>query len=302
MTTGIELAPADPEQLARMTRGTKTLIIGPPGAGKTTSLVTALQHPKIEKLFVVGTEPGFEESLLDAMAARNLPIDKLHYTYVSPAIESFSSMRNAAQMLNTMSYANLGDLKTGINKHEYKQFFNLLDALSDFKCDRTGESFGPVDQFPENYFLGFDSVTGLNKMVYGLHLGGKPTPHQGEWGVIMQFEEQFISTLVANCKCFLAVTCHVVKGQDQLTGRTNWTVDALGSKLGPRLPYMFSDTPLAIKEGESFYWSTTHSYADLKNRALPIKDKLEPSFVQIINVWEERSKLAAKLAAEAPAS
>lgn len=273
-------------------RGTKTLLMGPPGSGKTHSLVTYLKHPSIKKLFVLGTEPGFEESIIDAAEALNVPIDNIHWKYVSPAVESFSSLRDAARRINDMSYGTLGTLKDGINKPQYRQFFNLLDALSDFTCDRTGESFGAVDDFPADYAFGLDSLSGINEMVKTLHIGGKPCPHEGEWQVVMNFEESFINTLISNCKCFITVTCHVVKGYNQLTGAPTYTVDALGSKLGPRLPKMFSDHPYAYKEGTQFYWSTANSMCDLKNRALPISEKLQPSFVQIVDVWEKRKKLS----------
>lgn len=271
--------------------------MGSPGSGKTTSLVTYLEHPRIEKLFILGTEQGFEESLLDAMASKNLPIDKLHYSYVSPAVESFEGLFEAAKRINTMSYGDLGALKSGINKNEYRQFFHLLEKLSNFTCDRTGEVFGPVDKFPANYAFCLDSLTGLNDMVKTLHIGGKPCPHEGEWQVVMNFEETFLKTLISNSACFVTVTCHVVKGYNQLTGAPTYTVDALGSKLGPRLPTMFSDHPFAFREGPNFYWSTIDSKCDLKNRALRLSDKLPPSFKQIVDVWEKRSKEASKTAA-----
>jgi hypothetical protein len=297
-TSSSEIDYTLPSNIDQFTRGTKTLLGGVPGSGKTTSLPTLLLRPDIEGLFVVGTEPGFEESLLDSAAALGVDMKKLHYRYVSPTVTSFSALRDAARMLNTNSYEDLGKLKHGINKSQYNQFDNLLDVLADLKSERDGTEFGAADQLPKNFALGVDSLTGINKMCYGLHLGGKPAPHQGEWGVIMQFEENFINTLCSALPCFLAMTCHLVKGYNQLTGAPDWTVDALGSKLGPRLPAMFSDAPLQIKEAGQFYWSTNHSNADTKNRALPIAEKLQPTFTQIVDVWKRRCEIAGVKAGE----
>lgn len=276
-------------------KGTKTLLQGAPGSGKSTSLITALQHPAIDKLVVLGTEPGFEESLLDAAVRLDVDLSKLHFKYVQPTVEGFDSLRAVAQRMNTMSYGDLGSMKQGINKHEYQQFFRVLDAMSNFVCDRTGEELGAVDDFPENWFFAFDSLTGLNDIIKQLHLGGKPAPHEGEWNVIMEFERTFINTMISNLKCFMVLTAHVVKAPNLLTGIPMITIDALGSKLGPKLPAMFSDQPMAYKDGANFYWSTSASNADLKNRALPISDKLKPSFVQIVEVWDKRRKAAGEV-------
>ena len=81
-----------PANIENFTRGTKTLIGGVPGSGKTTTLPTFLQRPDIEALFVIGTEPGFEESLLDSAARLGVDVKKLHYRYVTPTVTSFSAL------------------------------------------------------------------------------------------------------------------------------------------------------------------------------------------------------------------
>lgn len=284
----VEIVPSSLDEATKekFTRGTKTLLQGVPGSGKTTSLITFIEAGL--DVFVAGTEPGFEESLIDAVMKKGLDINKLHYHYIIPTVTDFAAIRATAQRANTMSYGDIGTMKNGIDKHRYQQFFELLDCMANFVDDRTGEEFGAVDEWPADRVFALDSLTGLNKMVRGLHLGGKPTPHEGEWNIIMQIEEDFINTLISNCKCFVVLTAHVTKGANPLTGIPTIAVDALGAKLGPRLPALFSDVPMAMREGDNFYWSTSQSNADLKNRALPIKEKLQPSFVQIVEVWKKR--------------
>jgi len=268
-------------------RGTKTLLIGPPGSGKTTSLVTCIEAGL--DLFVLGTDPGFEESLLDAMERKNLPIEKLHYHYVAPATAPWSALINSAQQINGFDYETLTKLKSGISKSSYTQFIELLTVLSDFTDQRTGESFGPVDDFPPDCFLAIDSLSGINIMAMDLMVGGKPTPHQGEWGVAMNAEEKLLLKLTSDLKCFFCLTAHVEKEKDAISGMPLIMVSALGSKLAPKIPRTFSDVVLAVKEGDKFTWSTGAIGVDLKGRSLPIADGLEPSFEQIIEIWKRRN-------------
>src|SRR5688572_25780644 len=66
------------------------LLLGPPGSGKTDSVTTVLQHPSIEKLVVLGTEPRFHESLIDAIDRRKLDRKKLAYHFTPPTATPIS--------------------------------------------------------------------------------------------------------------------------------------------------------------------------------------------------------------------
>jgi len=122
-----------------------------------------------------------------------------------------------------------------------------------------------------------------------LMVGGKPTPHQGEWGVAMNAEEKLLLKLTSDLKCFFCLTAHVEKEKDAISGMPLIMVSALGSKLAPKIPRTFSDVVLAVKEGDKFNWSTGAIGVDLKGRSLPIADGLEPSFEQIVEIWKRRN-------------
>lgn len=284
-----QLAQLTPQEQEKLTRGTKTLLIGEPGTGKTFSLTTFVEAGL--DLFILGTDQGFEESILDAFREKNLPLSKLHYHFVSPAAGNFDTLKETTRRINMMGYADLAEMKNGINPTDYDQFLKLYEACANFKCDRTGEEFGSIDEWPNNRVFAFDSLTGLNKIAMQNFVGGKPMLHQGEWMVVQNSEEAFIHLLCSNLKCFFVLTAHVQKNYNELTGEREFSVDATGAKLGPRLPYMFSDFVVAIKAGKRFSWSTEQEGYHLKNRALPISSNIEPSFVQIVEVWRKRNEL-----------
>jgi len=281
--------PDTPKEEIFNSRGTKTLLVGPPGSGKTTSLVSFIEAGL--DLFIIGTDPGFEESILDVMERKNLPLDRLHYQYIAPASAPWSALLDAAAKVNMMNYEGLSTLKSGIGKEGYRQFIHLLTAMSDFTDHRTGESFGPVDGFREDCVFAVDSLSGINVMAMDMMIGGKPTAHQGEWGVAMNMEEKLILKLTSDLKCFFVLTAHIEKEPDLVTGIPLTMVGALGRKLAPKLPRTFSDVILSVKEGSKFTWSTAAINVDLKSRSLPISDNLLPSFVPIVETWRRRNNM-----------
>lgn len=272
--------------------GSKTLLVGPPGAGKTTSLVTYIEAG-IET-FVIGTDPGFEESILDAMRERDLPMNMLHYKYISAGVPSWEALKSAATRVATMGYKDITEIKAGVDKHLYRQYLDVLNTLANFQCDHCGKSFGAVDEFAEDKCLACDSLTGINVMALDLMIGGKPVAHQGEYGVAMAMEEKLILALCSNLKCFVVVTAHLDREPNLLTGVPQQMVGALGSKLAPKIPRTFSDVVLAVKEGDKFTWSTAATNVDLKNRALPIRDGLRPDFAQMVDAWKRRVEMFEK--------
>lgn len=284
-----EVNAPDGETIHYNSRGTKTLLLGPVGTGKTTALTTFIEAG-IE-LFVIGTDPGFEESILDAIHEKDLDINKFHYQYIAPASADWTALINNAEMINKMGYDTLSSLKQGMNKSSYTQFLELLRALSNFTDHRTGREYGPVDDFPENVAFAIDSLSGINVMAMDMMIGGKPTAHQGEWGVAMNAEEKLILKLTSDLKCFFVLTAHIEKEPDIVTGVPIIMVGALGRKLAPKLPRTFSDVILTVKEGNKFTWSTAALNVDLKARSLPIKDGLTPSFGQIVDVWKRRNSM-----------
>lgn len=280
-------------------------LIGPPGSGKSTALVTFIKAGV--ELFVLGTEPGFEDSLLDACKLHGADINKLHYHFTPPVAASWSSLTSIIQMIGAMGYKDLAELKSGIDKGGQISMMSMLKNLQNFRDDRTGLEFGDVTEWgPDRCFV-LDSLSGLNMIAQAHTVGLKPAMHQGEWGVAMNLEEQLILKLTADCKCFFGLTAHIEREPDEITGSVKITAGALGRKLGPKLPRFFSEViraerSLAQGNKMAFTWRTIDNEADLKNRALPVGINLAPSFEPVVKAYRDRVLLAQSGSAASPAA
>lgn len=261
------------------------LLIGGPGSGKTYSLSTLIEAGL--ELFVIVTEPVGLDSLIDVMQEKKLDLNKLHYKTIAPARPGFTSLLESAQKIANLSYDDLTKLRPTAGRTN-AQWIALIKALADFTCDRDGKSYGAVDSWDASRVLVIDSLSGLNTMAMDLTIGDKPTAHQGEWGVAMQTLDKLLLTLTSGLKCYLVVTAHLEKETNEVTGAAQVMASALGRKLAPKLPRFFSEVTLAYREGATFHWSTTAANTDLKNRALPLSPKLEPSFKLVVDAYKKR--------------
>lgn len=226
--------------------------------------------------------------MLDTMADKKLPLDKLHYNYVAPASPPWETLEKMAKTIGLLSYGDLSSIKKGADKEKYQQFIKMLGLMANFKCSRTGREYGAIDHWGPDRAFAVDSLSGINTMAFDMMVGAKPTAHEGEWGVAMIAEERLVKKLCSDLKCFFVLTAHIEREPDIVTGSTKIMVGALGRKLAPKLPKDFSDVVLAYREGTDFYWSTVAPNTDLKARTLPLQDKLSPSFGQVVKKWKER--------------
>lgn len=258
--------------------GTKTLLMGATGSGKTHCIRTLIDAGITP--FVLFTENGMR-TLAD------VPKDKLHWHYVAPAAAGFTEMIDSAKKVNSMSMKSLSGLE-GINKNKYGQFIEVLNTLANFKCDRTGEEFGAVDSWGTDRAIVIDSLSGLNQMAMDLVVGSKPTKAMSDWMIAMDNLERLITQLCTGIGTHFVLISHLEREQDEITGAVRVMTSTLGRKLAPKLPRNFDDVVLATTgKGNDFVWSTVSSQADLKNRNLPRSDSLAPSFVQLIDSWKK---------------
>lgn len=280
-------APATPPPLPqKQLSPPSVLLMGPSGTGKTYSISTALAAGL--EVFFLGTEPNSTDSLLDSVKRRGLPMDKLHWHQLDIPAPSWQALMDNATMVKQMSYESLSKLQQGIGKQYMQHWMEMLNSLQNFPDDRSGQTFGDVVNWADDRMLVIDSLSGMNKMAREYTVGLKPTLHQGEWGTAMQLEENIIYKLANDRHCFFTLIAHIDREVDEVQGGTKITVSALGRKLAPQLIKYFSEVVLARKEGNQFYWSTSEASTDVKNRALPINDKLLPDFTPIVRAHQER--------------
>ncbi len=94
--------------------------------------------------------------------------------------------------------------------------------------------------------------------------------------------------LCDNCKCHFVLIAHVERETDAVLGGVKIMVSALGSKLAPKIPPMFSDVILTVREGSKWMWDTGSALADVKTRNLVVGQGLPADFRPIIEKWKSR--------------
>ena len=276
-----------------------SLVMGPAGSGKTSSLATYAKAG-IE-LFVIVTEPTGVDSLYDSWERLSLDLKLLHYSVVPPTSPGWKALLEMVAKSNLMSYKDLSELKSGIGKEQMKQYDKLVRSIANFVDDRTGSSFGDVTSWGSGRAFAIDSLSGWSHIALQNTVGFKPSPHQGEWGIAMGNIHSLLLTLSSDIKCYFTLTAHLEKEPDEITGMARVTVSTLGKKLAPKVPYFFSEVIRARKDGEGkFRWATIDSDSDLKNRALPASREIAQDFAPIIAAHQRR--LAASQASSSAAA
>lgn len=266
--------------------GFNDVIMGPAGTGKTYSVGTLVETGL--DVFYLSMESGLE-SLLGYFKDKGKPIpENLHWHKVAPAKASFDEMISAAEKINTMSLDVLAKA-VDMNKSKYNQFILMLKALNNFHCDRTNQDFGAVNTWGVDRVLVIDGLTGICGAAMSLVIGGKAVRNQSDWGIAQDQVEKLLRMLCDNCNCHFVLIAHVEREVDQVLGGVKLMASSLGQKLSPKIPSMFSDVLLAVREGNNYYWDTLSAQADVKTRNLTYGSKLTPDFKSIYNTWKKRT-------------
>lgn len=267
-----------------------TLLIGPGGVGKTTSLVSLLASGLAVRM--VATEPSAPNRVLEEARKRNIDASNFHWKFVSPAPPAWQSLIDSAVAVNNMSIKDLADLKGGIAKQDGKQWITFLNALANFVSDRDGTVFGDCTTWGNGVALVIDGLSGVNEMSRNLTVGLKPNPAPGEWGVMQSNILNLLRKLASDCNCYFVCIAHVERENNEITGVQNLTVSTLGAKLAPKIPPLFTNVVYAKRIASTFLWSTADTGVDTKSGDLPLSDQLAPSFEPIITSYRTRLKSA----------
>jgi hypothetical protein len=265
--------------------GSKVLLIGPSGTGKTYSLRTLVDAGL--EVFIIATDNGIET--IGKFTPQQL--EHIHWKYIPPLKASWSVLKDMGKKINQLNNQMLQGMVDS-QRGEYNQILDVVDLCEKF-VDDSGKDWGSVDSWGTDKVLVFDGLSGLNLMCRTLAVGGKPVMTQPDWGVSMDYELKFIQTLTG-ITAHLVLIAHVEREMNEVTGGTKVMPAALGRKNAPQLPQWFSDVILAYRDGSTYKWSTLNTDTDLKTRNLPYSDKLDPSFVPLINGWKQSSSIITK--------
>ena len=286
-----------PQQLsipeASLLPGVNVLLEGPGGTGKTHAIGTLVDYgakPGLE-VFYAGLESGME-SLMGYWTDRGLSVpDNLHWHILNMQAEKgtgFEHLLKKAQEVGSMTQDALHKIQdhTRSQRNFMEQF--IKKVLINFEDQRTGKTFGSVGQWGTNRALVIDGLTGLGRMAMSLVIGNKPVRSQADWGIAQDTVEPLINQLCDGAKCHFVLLAHIERETDQITGGTKVTVSSLGRALAPKLPSMFSDVILAVRNGKVWTWSTANPMADLKTRNLEYAENISPDFKLILDKWQSR--------------
>ena len=267
--------------------GVNVLLMGPSGTGKTYQIGTLVDaNPKLE-VFYLALESGIE-SLFGYWKDRGLPIPPNLHWHVMPAPKaSFKELGDEATMINTMNLESLAKMSDP-NRSKYDQYRKLFITLNDFPDDRTGKKFGAVDSWHTNRALVVDGMTGLGNAAMSNVIGGKAVRSQSDWGIAQGTLEKILRMLCDGCACHFVLLAHVEREVDPVLGGSKIMISTLGKALAPKIPAMFSDVILTVRQGDKWFWDTGSALADLKTRNLPIKSDLKPDFKPILDKWVNR--------------
>lgn len=279
------------ELLDKGLAGPNILINGESGVGKTYSLGTlvdwAAKHGY--EVFYLDIENSLE-TLLGYWRDRDLPVpDCLHWHQLRSTPVSLAQMLTGAKDTGELSYE-LMTKKMDPNRGGNNHFLRILTALSDFKDDRTGKSYGPVDKFDVKKIFVLDSFTELSNAAAKMVVGSKPTMAPPEYGLAQNHLMNFLRLCTQGMVASFILTAHPSRDKDEVSGAVKTSVKTVGTAIQPEIPTIFSDVIYAVREGSKFTWDTAAYGVTTKTRYLGYRAGIVPDFGQIFDLWEKRGK------------
>lgn len=269
--------------------GPNVLLMGPAGTGKTRSIGT-LADTGLE-VFVVFLEAGLE-SLIGYYTDQGKPIPpNLHWHVLEGPKRDFKTMAANALKVNTLDQKTLANMNDP-NRSQHNTFIKLVEVMGNFKDDRTGKEFGPVDTWGPDRAVCIDGLTGVCAAAMSMVTGGKPMRSQPDWGIAQDQVETFLRMCCDQCSSWFVLLSHVDRETDLVSGGIKLMPTSLGKALPPKIAPMFSDVILTVREGTTWSWDTANSQADVKARNLPWKAGQKPDFRTIYESWQRRSAAA----------
>jgi hypothetical protein len=262
--------------------GFKTILMGAPGSGKTSSIASLLQMGF--KCYGLFTEQGIGNLLKACRTAGCTDEDmgRLFYTYVPPGSTSFDTLSKGAKAIQDASEFGKMDNKP-MDRKKYGQLINCMKACEDF-IDQNGVSHGSIEAFGCNSVFFVDGMSNLARMAMQIVVGTKPVKTLQDWGVAIDNLENFENQITTIKAPFVLLT-HIERETDEVTQKVFVTIATLGNKYPLRLGRNYHDVILTEQKEGKFTWSTTSRDCQLKGTFLPIAASMEPDFKPLVCQW-----------------
>ena len=271
--------------------GPKVLLIGPSGTGKTRSTATfadwaAKQNPQ-RRVFALFTENSTETFLgYWRDAGKEIPPNvHWHVSAVKPL--PFSALLDGAKKTGMLAYKALTEL-VDPNRSTNNPALKILEILTDFEDQRTGQKFGNIDSWTHDDILIIDSLSEMANAYMKMVIGNKPTASPSDYGVAQNNLLNFLRYLTQGFKPTVILTAHVQRQVDEVSGTVKLMTKAIGKAMGDDIPQLFSEVIGCVREGPAWYWDTAATGLDTKTRYLPIASKIPPDGGTIMDKWLKR--------------
>lgn len=270
--------------------GPNVLLEGPSGTGKTYALGTMADWCAAngKELFVLFTENGLE-TLLGYWRDHGKEVPAcLHWHQQLTTPLSLTSLLDATDKVGKFSYESVTKIQDPNRGGEANSFWKILGTLANFRDDRTGKEYGPVDKWSLDKVLVLDSLSELANAAMKMQIGNKPAASPSDYGVAQNCLMNLLRLLTQGISITFIMTAHVDRETDQITQTSKIMTKAIGKAIAGDIPPLFSDVIYTVREGDQFYWDTAAYGVDTKTRSLGYKSKLKPDFATIMDVWKKR--------------
>lgn len=272
--------------------GPKIITEGPTGTGKTFALGTLVDWAQKNgaRVHVLFTENGLE-SLLGYWRDRNLPVPECLAWHVVPvAAMDLTALIRAAKDAGSMNYEGLTK-QIDPDRARNNPWEKFLTILTDVPDDRTKKNFGNIGTWGTDQILVVDSMSEAANLCFKMQVGKKPVASQPDYQVAQQNFLNWLRWMTQSLRCTFVITAHVQRQTNELTGITQIMTKVIGRALSDEVPQLFSEVIYTRREGTTWVWDTAATNVDTKTRYLPISQKLDPNYAQIMSKWLERGKV-----------
>jgi len=275
-------------QSAFVLPGTKVLLMGYAGTGKTHSIGTLVEAGI--HVYYLDLEQGLE-ALLGFWRDKGKPVPaNLSWRVVEKRKSGLAALKKSAHDVGSLSFKALS-AQIGMNKDKENPFELILDHLANFVDQRTGTVVGDLSELGPDSAIVIDGQSGLCQAAMRMCAGNSMLKDMKEYG-LAQANFMALTREIVSWPAHVIMIAHVSREVDpNASGVKLFPKTGIGTALNGELNQEYSDVILAERRGDKFSWATASDSADTKTRNLPLRNDLAPDFGQIVARWKKRQEV-----------